>query len=154
MKWWQRRWWVDVGDGFGMLVSKFRCWWHLLNIVARRLCKKTMEKTTILKLSPTHLVSNTRHQHGLVHSKIADSRCYFGSVSRLWPTSYSGLSVPCRKWATILKFKNDNIQFKHSIWSVTVKNCKLYISFSNGPLVIDYYFSINSGLLIDGHSYR
>ena len=41
-----------------------------------------------------------------------------------------------------------------SILYATVKNYKLYISFSNGPLVIDYYFSINSRLLIDGHSYR
>ena len=41
-----------------------------------------------------------------------------------------------------------------SVQSATVKNYKLYISFSNGPLVISYYFSINSRLLIDGHSYR
>ena len=32
--------WLNVGDNLLMLVTEYRCWWHLLNIAAKRQCPK------------------------------------------------------------------------------------------------------------------
>ena len=49
-------WWLYVGDNFRVLVTKFRYWWHLLDV-------GTKTVTNISKLSPTYFVSNILHQH-------------------------------------------------------------------------------------------
>ena len=48
----------------------YGCWWNLLNVGARRwfktwmlVAKMAKTVTNILKLSPTHFISNIRHQH-------------------------------------------------------------------------------------------
>ena len=45
----------DVGDDFGMTVTEFRCWWHLLDVGARRLCKQIVDVVD--------QNSQNRHQH-------------------------------------------------------------------------------------------
>ena len=40
---WQFCWRLNLGDDFEMLLTEFRCWWHLWNVGSRRLCKKTMD---------------------------------------------------------------------------------------------------------------
>ena len=50
-----------------ILVTWVRCWWHLSNVCSWYLFSKIVENgqivTYLLYLSPTHFVSNNRHQH-------------------------------------------------------------------------------------------
>ena len=54
-----------------MWMTQFRSWWHHFYVGARRFCKSIVDVgdqmdravTNISKLSPTHFVSNIRHQH-------------------------------------------------------------------------------------------
>ena len=79
-----------VGDDLWLWVTEFRCWWHLLNVCARRLCKEihTWSGCCWLKWqkpSPTRIVvtntirrivvsNNIRHQYPSPTSMLAAGR--------------------------------------------------------------------------------
>ena len=60
-------WWLYDGDWFEMLVAESLCWrlfslcWDLINVKIGHQHPESV--TNISNLSPTHLVSNIRHQH-------------------------------------------------------------------------------------------
>ena len=127
--------WVffDFDDGCwrqNKLVTTLRCWLQFWSFWLSTSTIFYLCFTKIQKMSPT---SKIGHQY---------PKIVINLKSPISLSSKVGDNSKISKWL-----------FGSSIWYATVKNYKLYISFSNGPLVIDYYFSINSGLLIDGHSY-
>ena len=58
---WQWCWWLYDGDWFEMLVAESLCWRLFSLCWWFSQCIKSV--TNISNLSPTHLVSNIRHQH-------------------------------------------------------------------------------------------
>ena len=35
--------WLNVGDNLSMLVTEYRCWWHILNVASKRQCLKKLD---------------------------------------------------------------------------------------------------------------
>ena len=105
-----RCWWLYVGDNLRMLVTEFRYWWHLLDVVVWRLCH------LILKLSPPHFVSNIRHQYRCSRNIVSTFDQKILWFSRQGETYSSGLYPRKNKiFRKLRKSSNPSILTKTSI---------------------------------------
>ena len=124
-------WWLYDGDWFEMLVAESLCWWLFSLYWWFSLCIKSV--TNISNLSPTHLVSNIRHQHRcnlanlitkMLVTVIVSDQIHHQHLKLVTNTACLQHQLPTFMWPFILDgWKNENTDrlFKTRFQNGTIK---------------------------------